>query len=138
MPRTISEDVFHLIKSLTKPEKRYFKMYASTGNVKSNTIYVRLFDAIEQQKLYDEQKLLKKIPDLKPSYLSDTKNNLGELILESLQWYNSNKNVNARLRSLISNIEVLFTKGLFKQCIKQIKKAKELIYQAVKLANNTY
>lgn len=126
MARTVSEDVFTLIKSLSKPEKRYFRFYASMGNTNENMIYLKLFDAIETQKNYNEKKLLKKIPELKPIRISAQKNYLGELILESLQWYHSQRSVNAKLRSFISNIEILFSKRLFKQCSKQIVKAKEL------------
>jgi tetratricopeptide (TPR) repeat protein len=126
MSRTISEDIFILIRSLSMSEKRYFKHFASMGNAKDNTIYLRLFDIIESQKKYNEKKILKKIPEIKPLHLSSKKNYLSQLILESLKWFHSGKSVNAQLWSYLSEIEILYNKRLFKQCAKQIKKAKGL------------
>lgn len=125
MPRTISENIFKLVQSLSKPEKRYFKFYASMGNTANNMIYLQLFDAIDTQKKYNENKIFKKIRQTK-SQLSSSKKYLEELILESLQLYHAQKSVSARLLSYLSIIEILFNKNLFTQCITQIKKAKAL------------
>lgn len=126
MSRSISEDIFVLIKSLTIYEKRYFRFYATMGKLKENLVYLKLFYAIDGQKKYNEKKILKKVSSIKPEHLSSKKNYLRGLILESLQWYHSSRSVNARLWSLLSQIEVLYNKGLHKECIRQIKKAKEL------------
>ena len=56
MPGKASADIFMLIKSLTKPEKRYSKIYASMGNSKQHMIYLQLFDVIETQKKQDEKR----------------------------------------------------------------------------------
>lgn len=54
--RDTSTDLFSLIKSLSGPEKRYFKNLATIkgGN---HTNYLELFDAICSQRQYDEQAL---------------------------------------------------------------------------------
>ena len=84
MSRGISENIFILVKSLSKPEKRYFKFYALMGNRAKNMIYLRLFDVIDAQKKYNENKILKKIHQTK-SQLSSSKKYLEELIFETLQ-----------------------------------------------------
>lgn len=126
MPKVPSEDLYLLVKSLSQHEKRYFKYYASIGNAKAGNIYRRLFDVVEVMKHYDEKKVLQKIPEIKPAHLSSQKNYLKELIIESLRMYNSQGSVNVQLCSLISEIEILFFKRLFKECAKRIKKAKYL------------
>ena len=48
-------NLFFLIKSLTKAEKRYFKVFASAAN--SNKNYILLFDYLDRQQSYDEKDL---------------------------------------------------------------------------------
>ena len=57
MSKAISDDLFYLIKSLTKSEKRSFKLFASTTEVGKKSIYIDVFDAIEKQKKYDEKNI---------------------------------------------------------------------------------
>ena len=51
-------ELFILIKSLSKSEKRYFRLFCSRESSGSN--YTRLFDSIDSQKEYDE-KAIKKV-----------------------------------------------------------------------------
>ena len=50
--------LFELIHSLSKNEKRYFKLFA--GFQMGEKKYLLLFDAIAEQKEYDEQKIITK------------------------------------------------------------------------------
>lgn len=50
-----SVELFNLIKSLTKSEKRYFKLTSTLQSGEKN--YLRLFEAIENQKVYDEEEI---------------------------------------------------------------------------------
>ena len=53
------DHLHRLISSMTKSEKRHFKIY-SNRHVKGNeNNYVRLFDLVEKQKKYDEEKIKK-------------------------------------------------------------------------------
>lgn len=54
-----SRQVFQLIKSLSKTEKRYFRLQAKTRE--GDKVYLKLFELIDKAKTYDEDKL---IPDL--------------------------------------------------------------------------
>ena len=60
MSNKASNNLHELIKSLTKAEKRYFKVYASRHMSNSSSNYERLFDAIDRQTDYNEDLLLKK------------------------------------------------------------------------------
>lgn len=119
-----SNPLFSLIKSLNMSEKRHFKIFASRhiiGGDENN--YVKLFDAIDKQKKYDEQKLLQKE---KFNQLSLQKNRLYEIILKSLRTYHTNLSVNTELKGIVHNVEILFTKGLYEQCEKMIAKGKKI------------
>ena len=56
MPKTPSIKLFHLIKSLTGSEKRYFKLFVKDTGGKTSK-YIQLFEAIEKQETFDDEAL---------------------------------------------------------------------------------
>lgn len=120
-----SDELFRLIRSLSKAEKRGFKLYAAryTGS----KTYLKLFDAIDKQKDYNEDKLLKLFAKEKFSrQLHRYKNYLNSLILQSLEIQYSDDTVDSSLKHKVLQIAILYKKGLFEQCRKLISNAKEL------------
>ena len=55
--KTVSDQLFRLIKSMTKSEKKYFHQFAQRHVKGQSNNYLRLFLAIEQQEVYDEARL---------------------------------------------------------------------------------
>lgn len=128
--KTVSDDLFRLIKSLNKSEKGYFKKFAAKNAVGSKQNYIYLFDAIDTMTEYDEEKLKKKIKD--PSLLKQLpvyKVYLFNLILKSLNLYGSFDNFATKIRELLDNSKTLSSKALFKEAMKQLKKAKDIAYK---------
>ncbi len=120
-----NSELFELIKSLNKNEKRYFRMQASMQKGSKN--YIQLFDAIYSQKTYDEKAIKEKYRgDKFIKHLAFTKNHLYSLIMKSLINYNSEKSVDSRIHSIISECKILFDKELYKKYFKTIGKAKKL------------
>lgn len=122
-----SNELFQLIKSLTKSEKRYFKLSSSLQSGEKN--YLKLFEAIEIQDEYDEEaikNLFKKETFIK--HLPSEKNHLYNLILKSLRGFYSDHSAAAILQEHLRNIELLFNKALYKECAKYIIKAKTIAY----------
>jgi len=123
--KTVSTDLFDLIKSLSKQEKRYFKLYASRHVIGKQNTYVRLFDTIEKQKEYDEVKIKKKFEgETFVKQLHVTKNYLYNLILNSLRQFNEAKSED-KFPMLIRNVQLLIDKGLYKQSEKLLKRARK-------------
>lgn len=125
-------NIFFLIKSLNQSEKRYFKLFCSTTNVESN--YLRLFEAIDRQEVYDEKKL--KEIFTKEAFIRQlhvTKIYLSQLILKSLRNYHHKMSKTAEITDLIRDIEILFSKELFDQCYFAIQKAEKLAADYEKL-----
>jgi hypothetical protein len=56
---TIKKILFVLIKSLSKSEKRQFKIFASRLETSSNTKFIELFNILDKSDLYDEKIILK-------------------------------------------------------------------------------
>lgn len=118
-------DLFDLIKSLNKNEKRFISLFASVQAGEKK--YLKLFNAIDKQKEYDETKIRAQFKGEKfINQLTFTKNYLYNFILKSLNIYHSQTSVGAQLKELISNAEILLEKSLLKQCREVLQKAKEM------------
>lgn len=119
------EELFVLIKSLSKSEKRYFKLYSMHNN--SNANYVKLFDAIEEQDGYDEFSIKHKYKgEAFVKQLHVTKNYLRTMILASLRNYHVEISKDAVLKDYLRNVEILFNKELYQLCSNELKKAEAI------------
>src|ERR1051326_1267344 len=120
MSNVNSNQLFILIRSLGKAEKRHFKVFSARHVIGKGNIYVQLFDEIAKQKKYDEKAIrAKKVF----SDLYSLKKRLYKAILKSLEVYHSGPEM--ELRSLMDHIHILFDKGLYQQCAKLIQRAKK-------------
>ena len=129
MSKTSSDKVFQLIRSLSKAEKRYFKVYTSKqAGDKTNHQY--LFDAIDKQDEYDETLLKKSLknPTLVRS-LPIAKTRLYDVILRALDAYHSNSSIDAQLKRTLHCAEILYKKSLYGQSQKLLDGAKKLAYK---------
>lgn len=120
-----STELFSLIKSLTKSEKRFFKLNSSLQTGDKN--YLKIFDFIEKQKKYDEEELknhFKKEVFIK--HLPSEKNHLYKLLLKSLRAYYADRTVSSQLKQEIKNVEILYKKALYKECNKFVTRAKDI------------
>lgn len=124
----VSDDLFQLIKSMSKTEKGYFKKFASKHTIGEKNIYVKLFDAIDTLNEYDESIIKNKFKGEKfANSLYSTKNYLFNLILKSLSSYHAEKFAVSKLSMMMIELNVLFEKGLYKQF-------KTLLNKAISLA----
>lgn len=120
-----STELFSLIKSLTKSEKRFFKLNSSLQAGDKN--YLKIFDFIEKQNKYDEESLKEEFKDETfIQHLPSEKNHLYKLILKSLRAFYSEQSVSSILKQEIKNVEILYNKALYKECSKFVKRAKNL------------
>lgn len=118
-----STELFSLIKSLTKSEKRFFKLNSSLQTGEKN--YLKIFDFIEKQKKYDEEELKNHFKnETFVKHLPSEKNHLYKLLLKSLRAYYSDRTISSQLKQEIKNVEILYKKALYKECNKFVKRAK--------------
>ena len=126
MSNVKSDQLFNLIKALSKGEKRFFKLYTSRlGNIEDKK-FILLFDAIEKQKIYNEDKILKKETALLPQQLPNLKTHLYFQLLKSLRLCNSNSLRSIKIMELIDYARLLYSKCLYRECVKMIDKAKKM------------
>lgn len=115
-----SDTLFTLIKSLSKSEKRYFKL-SETGN--SNKKYLRLFELIDDQKAFNEEAILESEPLLKRSQFSNLKAHLYSKILRALRDFSLPSIAGVQIRELIDEAQILFNKSLYQQSSQRLNKA---------------
>ncbi|PKR81034.1 hypothetical protein CW751_07680 [Brumimicrobium salinarum] len=119
-----SNELFHLIKSLTKSEKRFFKLSSSIQSGEKN--YFKIFDFIDAQDSYDEKKLKEHFKDERfIKHLPSEKNHLYKLILKSLRQFYGEQSASNLIMQEIKNIEILYNKALHKESNKFLKRAKK-------------
>lgn len=123
----VSNDLFQLIKAMSKSEKGYFQKFASKHTIGEKNIYVKLFDAIDSKSEYNEEEIKAKFKGEKfVSSLYSTKNYLFNLVLKSLSAYHSEKFAVSKLNNMLTELNVLFEKGLYKQFKTLLNKAIEI------------
>lgn len=124
--KTPNDDLFDLIKILTKSEKMYFKRSAYDSG--KSKIYIKLFDEIDKQKKYNEQELKEKFRHV--NQFSVLKRQLYETILSSLGRLADSINFSYRISVMIKQSDQLYIRGLYKQSEKLLVKAKQAAYQS--------
>lgn len=135
MSNKVSDHLFKLIKSLSKPEKRYFKIYSSRHTLGDKNNYQILFDAIDKQSAYDEDALKKRFAgEAFVNKFSIAKSRLYDAILRSLDAYHANSSTDAQLKRLLHNVEILYKKTLYTQSAKLLRSAKKM---AIKYEKHT-
>lgn len=121
----LNDDLFQLIKAMSRTEKRYFKLDAQKSGEKKSK-QVQLFDAINNMDSYDEQKLAKKSF---VKHLAVEKNSLYSIILRSLRSYRSDRSAYAQIKEMTLDANYLLAMGLTDQSSKLLKKAKKNAYE---------
>ena len=117
--------LFQLIKSLEKAEKRHFKLYIKRSSGKEDLKIVRLFDALDKQKEYDEQLLLKKLTVVTKPQLANLKTHLYKQLLASLRLLKSADSLDLQLNEQFDYAHILYKKGLYLQSLRILERAKE-------------
>lgn len=124
----LNQQLIQLVSSLTKTEKRYFKVNASI--VKTNKSLIKMFDVLEKSNFSSEDDLLKLLKIDSASNLSVMESRLQALILKHLRGFHANASQEIELHHLLVEIEILYTKRLFKNCAKHVLKAKKIAQES--------
>ena len=125
MTKGQKDNLYVLIKSLSKSEKRQFKLYVGRLGVNEDSKFLTLFNILDKSPYYDEDLILKK-GFVKKQQLSNLKAHLYKQILISLRLNPSRQNVRIQIREQLDFATILYHKGLYKQSLKILDKAKNL------------
>ncbi len=117
--------LFMLVKSLSKSEKRQFKLYVGRLGINAHANFMSLFNLLDKVNDFDEALILNKT-HIKKQQISNTKAHLYKQILVSLRFNPVHQNVRAHIREQFDFAAILYSKGLYKQSLKILDKSKEL------------
>ena len=135
MPNRSADILFQLIQSLTKAEKRNFKLYITRNTGNAELKIIDLFDAFEKLDAYDETALLKKLPTVKKAQLANMKSHLYRQLLASLRLIKTTESIDIELHEQLDYAKILYNKGLYHQSLKLLDKVKG---QARELNQDSY
>ncbi len=125
MTNPVKDNLFILIKSLSKSEKRQFKLYVGRLGVNTDAKFLSLFNLMDKMERYDESVILKS-GIVKKQQISNLKAHLYKQILISLRMNPVNQNIRIQIREQLDFATILYHKGLYKQSLKILDKAKQL------------
>lgn len=120
------DQLFTLIKSLNKSEKRNFKLYANRFQSGTDTKFIQLFDALDKLPEYDDTALLKKLKTVKKQHLANLKRHLYKQIMVSLRLIFIQKNIDIQIREQLDFARILYGKGLYMQSLKILDRIKKI------------
>lgn len=124
-----NRDLYDLVKSLSKSEKRFLKLNAAATNQQKELML--FFDELEKEKEYNEDLFIKPNKSKKSLFQTQSQmsENLYELILKSLRGFHAEGTPAFLIKDEISNILNLFDKAQYKQCRKILNKLKQESYK---------
>ncbi len=126
MPNKASDQLFLLINSMTKQEKRYFRIFSSRHSNEKNNYYT-LYQVIDRQKEYDEEAIIKLLKSHQfVNRLSIAKTRLYEQLLKSLSSFHAQKSIDSELFFTIQSIEILYSRALYKAAWKKLSSGLKL------------
>lgn len=119
------DPLFVLIKSLSKSEKRQFKVYVGRLGVNTDSKFLALFNHLDKSDALNDELIVSKGIVTKQQ-LSNLKAHLYKQILISLRLSPVHQNVRSQIREQLDFATILYHKGLYKQSLKILDKAKAL------------
>lgn len=126
MPIAKSESLFLLIQSLSKSEKRSFKLYVGRNQDAKDSQYIKLFDFLDRAAEADDLVLKEKLGGLSNAAYSNLKKHLFEQLMIVLRLLSKEKKDNFKIREYIDFSYILYGKGLHWQALEVLEKAKRL------------
>lgn len=129
-----TDSLVRLISSLTKAEKRSFKLYATRNSSSQEEIkYLQLFDFIERTENYSDELAVSKLVSIKKSQLSNIKAHLYKQLLTSLRLQHATHLPTIEIRETIDHALILYEKGFYNQSLRMLDKAKQA---AIRIQSN--
>ncbi len=117
----LKDDLFKLVKAMSKSEKRYFSLDAQKSGKKGSR-YLEVFRFLSDMDEFNDERLKKKFP----KNLSSDKSYLYDAILRSMRDYRSTKSKAAQIKEKIQDSRYLFERGLYKQCDSRLQEANDI------------
>ena len=135
MSSKVNEALFDLISSMSKSEKRYFKLMSSRHTIGEENNYVRIFDHLDKHTGYDEELLFEKFKgEAFLNRFSITKKRLYDHVLSALDSFHSSNSIEAQIHKMLHSADILFERSLYDQSRRILRSAEKLALKYEKSA----
>ena len=126
------KNLYNLIKSLSKEEKRKFNLASKLQKGKKD--YYTLYEEIgklknEQSENEEVLKLRLKRKKIAPNSYSATKDYLFQQLLKTLRSLDENDNIEEQATRLLIDARILERRGLYDKCLEKLGELKEIGYK---------
>lgn len=126
MNNAVKDQLRRLISSMTKSEKRNFKLFATRVGSNADSKFVQLFDLIDGQDEANDEELLHTIAGGNSSKLSNLKRHLYQQVLISLRLLHINKQTDIQIRQQIDFARILYGKGHFLDALRLLERIRSV------------
>lgn len=126
MPISKTEPLIRLVLSLTKAEKRNFRLYARKIQQEGELKFLQLFDLLEKNSQLPENILLDRLKIDTQSQFSSLKRHLYQHLLTSLRLLYNHKSLDIQIRELTDFAVILYGKSLYLEALQLLNKGKQL------------
>ncbi len=123
MPKAIKHQLWRLINSLNKSEKRNFKIYATRSGSNKERKFIKLFDELDRMDSPEEADIMRRM-DLNSGQLSNLKRHLYQEVLTSLRLIHISKEIDIEIREQIDFVRILYGKGHYLDALRTLERAK--------------
>lgn len=123
-----TDSLFLLVRSLSKVEKRYFRLQA--GFQRGEKRYLVLFDCLDAASAFDDSLRAELAQRFPGTTLEPARKHLAQVLLRALRQFESRKSVEARWLEALENSRILHVRGLIDAAFEQLEKAKLLTLKA--------
>lgn len=123
MSKAIKYQLWRLIKSMTKAEKRNFKLFAKRGGATQTNKFIKLFDVLDRMAQPDDGIVMKRLT-LSPVQFSNLKQHLYQQLLTSLRLIYIVKEIDIEIREQIDFTRILYGKGHYLDALRTLERAK--------------
>lgn len=117
MKSSAGDELFLLIMSMDRTEKRYFRLHAKAGQGQADKNYLLLYDFLLKQPAWDEQAIRSAFPQAPfLRQLNVARDYLFHLILDALRSFHQGKTVISDFAKRLVEIEILFHRKQYAAC----------------------
>lgn len=115
--------LYLLVKSLSKGERRYFKLYTSLQQGSKDYLY--LFDLIDEGNIDIEEIKSVFAKEKKNASFEATSKYLFKVITDCMLHVRTEKDITSKLATALLKVNILFEKSLYEEGFKQLQKIQE-------------
>ncbi|GAB5416525.1 MAG: hypothetical protein Crog4KO_08890 [Crocinitomicaceae bacterium] len=127
MSGKVNEALYDLVQSMSKSEKRYFKLMSSRHTIGSENNYVRIFDYLDKLPSYDEKALFDYFKgEAFLKRFSITKKRLYDHILSALDAFHASSSIEAQIHKMLHASDILYDRSLYDQSRRLLRSAEKL------------